>query len=248
MPIRWKEYSSANAYDELITPHGRARKAAQRAARYIGSLTDAELRERRDAAELAMRVMGITFTVYSDQGGIDRAWPFDIIPRMIDGAEWDRTEAGLKQRLRALNMFIHDMYHDRSIITDGVFPAYIVDSSANYLAPCKGAMPAHDIWANICGSDLVRDSDGTVYVLEDNLRVPSGVSYMLENRSVMKFRTRPSGRPRRSTSRKDFGELLIQKSAARYGAAKTRGMAPIRSQSRSRAPRRCARQPGASTW
>src|SRR5512147_1097642 len=132
MAIRWKEYSGANAYDELITSHGRARKAAQQAVRYIGSLTDEELHERRDAAELAMRVMGITFTVYSDQGGIDRAWPFDIIPRIIPAHEWRITEAGLKQRATALNMFIADIYGEQRIIRDGIFPGELLAQSVNF--------------------------------------------------------------------------------------------------------------------
>jgi uncharacterized circularly permuted ATP-grasp superfamily protein len=186
MSIRWKAYSSANAYDELITPHGRARRAAQAAARYIGSLTDAELRGRRDAAELAMRVMGITFTVYSDEGGIDRAWPFDIIPRIIPAREWRVTEAGLKQRARALNQFIADIYGEQRIVKDGIFPAELLARSVNFRKQCMGVRPPLDVWAHICGSDLVRDADGSLYVLEDNLRVPSGVSYMLENRLVMK--------------------------------------------------------------
>jgi uncharacterized circularly permuted ATP-grasp superfamily protein len=186
MSIRWKAYSSANAYDELITPHGRARRAAQAAARYIGSLTDAELRGRRDAAELAMRVMGITFTVYSDEGGIDRAWPFDIIPRIIPAREWRVTEAGLKQRAMALNQFIADIYGEQRIIKDGIFPAELLARSVNFRKQCMGVRPPLDVWAHICGSDLVRDADGSLYVLEDNLRVPSGVSYMLENRLVMK--------------------------------------------------------------
>jgi uncharacterized circularly permuted ATP-grasp superfamily protein len=184
--IQWSKYTAAPAYDELITPQGNARKAARRAMRYIGSLSDTELRERRDAAELAMRVMGITFTVYSDEGGIDRAWPFDIIPRIIPAREWQKIEAGLKQRAMALNMFIADIYAEQRIVREKVFPGELLAKSVNFRKQCMGVRPALDVWAHICGSDLVRDSDGKVYVLEDNLRVPSGVSYMLENRLVMK--------------------------------------------------------------
>jgi uncharacterized circularly permuted ATP-grasp superfamily protein len=188
MPIQWKDYSSEDHYDELITPAGHARVAARGAVRYISSLSDDDLRERRDAAELAMQVMGITFTVYSegDEGGIDRTWPFDIIPRIISGHEWKRIDAGLKQRVQALNMFIADIYGEKRIIRDHIFPREVLAKSVNYRNQCVGIRPALDTWAHICGSDLVRDSDGTVYVLEDNLRVPSGVSYMLENRLVMK--------------------------------------------------------------
>ncbi len=186
MAIRWKDYSSGDSYDELITPAGHARAAARRAVRYISSLSDAEWGERRDAAELAMRVMGITFTVYNNESGIDRVWPFDIIPRIIPAREWRRTEAGLMQRATALNMFIADIYGYQHIIRDRVFPRELLAKSVNFREQCVGIKPPLDIWAHICGSDLVRDSDGKLYVLEDNLRVPSGVSYMLENRLVMK--------------------------------------------------------------
>jgi uncharacterized circularly permuted ATP-grasp superfamily protein len=144
------------------------------------------MNERRNAAELAMQVMGITFTVYSEEGGIDRVWPFDIIPRIIPAKEWQRTEEGLLQRVKALNMFVADIYGEQKIIKDKVFPKEVLAQSVNFRKQCMGIKPAMDIWAHICGSDLVRDKDGTMYVLEDNLRVPSGVSYMLENRLVMK--------------------------------------------------------------
>jgi uncharacterized circularly permuted ATP-grasp superfamily protein len=151
-------------------------------------LSDDDLRERRDAAELAMRVMGITFTVYNEEGegGIDRVWPFDIIPRIIPAREWSQTDAGLKQRVQALNMFIGDLYDKQQIIKDGIFPEEVLAQSVNFREQCMGIKPVHGVWAHICGSDLVRDDKGTMYVLEDNLRVPSGVSYMLENRLVMK--------------------------------------------------------------
>ncbi len=186
MSIQWKDYSSDDSFDELITPAGHARKAARQTVRYISSLSDEEWCERRDAAELAMRVMGITFTVYSNETGIDRVWPFDIIPRIIPAREWRTTEAGLIQRTTALNMFIADIYGAQRIIRDKVFPAGLLTKSVNFRKQCVGVRPLHDIWAHICGSDLVRDRDGRLYVLEDNLRIPSGVSYMLENRLVMK--------------------------------------------------------------
>ncbi|MDX1697496.1 MAG: circularly permuted type 2 ATP-grasp protein [Thiohalobacterales bacterium] len=186
MTIRWKGYSSGDCYDELITPAGNARAAARQAMKYISALNDAEWAERRDAAELAMRVMGITFTVYSSESDIDRVWPFDIIPRIIPAREWRTTEAGLIQRATALNMFIADIYGEKRIIRDQVFPGELLAESVNFRPQCVGVRPPLDVWAHICGSDLVRDRDGKFYVLEDNLRVPSGVSYMLENRLVMK--------------------------------------------------------------
>ncbi len=145
-----------------------------------------ELRERQRATDLEILTMGITFTVYSDGENIDRAWPFDIVPRLIAGSEWERVEIGLKQRLRALNMFIDDLYNDRRIIADGVFPAGLLEDSENYRPECEGISPKFGVWAHISGSDLVRGGDGEFYVLEDNLRVPSGVSYVIENRGVAK--------------------------------------------------------------
>jgi uncharacterized circularly permuted ATP-grasp superfamily protein len=186
MSISWKDYSANGAYDELLTPGGRSRSSAKNVVKYLRSLSEEEMNERRNAAELAMQVMGITFTVYSEEGGIDRVWPFDIIPRIIPAKEWQRTEQGLLQRVNALNMFIADIYGEQKIIKDKVFPKEVLAQSVNFRKQCIGIRPAMDIWAHICGSDLIRDKDGTMYVLEDNLRVPSGVSYMLENRLVMK--------------------------------------------------------------
>ena len=186
MPIRWKDYQVKGFYDELVKGGGRAREGAGQLCSYLRSLSDAELTERKSAAELAIIAQGITFTVYTEGNAIDRAWPFDIIPRMITKKEWDPVDAGLRQRVRALNMFIDDLYHDQKIIKDKVFPKELLEDSANFRKQCVGISPPLGVWAHICGSDLVRDKDGTIYVLEDNLRVPSGVSYMLENRKVMK--------------------------------------------------------------
>lgn len=146
----------------------------------------AGLRERQAAAELAIRAMGISFTVYSEGTNIDRAWPFDVIPRVLSTHEWSRISAGLTQRMVALNLFIDDIYGEGRAIRNGVVPAEVVGESANLRLQCRGARPPQGTWAHISGSDLVRDGDGTMYVLEDNLRVPSGVSYMLENRQITK--------------------------------------------------------------
>ncbi|MEJ2179226.1 MAG: circularly permuted type 2 ATP-grasp protein [Gammaproteobacteria bacterium] len=187
MAIRWKDYKTTGLYDELIQSAGRPRQWARPLCRYFRSMKDEELVERRSASELAIQAMGITFTVYSEEeGNIDRVWPFDIIPRIITKQEWQQVETGLRQRVNALNMFINDIYHDQKIIKDGVFPKQILAKSKNFRKQCVGIKPPLNVWAHICGSDLVRDADGTIYVLEDNLRVPSGVSYMLENRHVMK--------------------------------------------------------------
>ncbi len=176
----------AGVWDELVDADGQPRRAAAALLAQLGALEHAELQQRQDLAEIDILTLGITFTVYSDGRGIDRAWPFDIIPRIIDAAEWRGIARGLIQRLNAINAFIDDLYHDQRIVADGVFPAEILADSFNFRPECIGVSPKFGVWANICGSDLVRDADGTMYVLEDNLRVPSGVSYMVENRAISK--------------------------------------------------------------
>ena len=172
----WTNYRSS-AFDELIGADGGPRPAAGQLVAYLSKLSDRDVAARQVAASAIARVSGITFTVYSDGRGIDRAWPFDVIPRVIDADEWGGIEAGLMQRLRALNRFIDDLYNDQRIVADGVFPAELLDDSRQLPAASAAACsPPFGVWAHICGSDLVRDADGTMYVLEDNLRVPSGVS------------------------------------------------------------------------
>ncbi|GGP56861.1 circularly permuted type 2 ATP-grasp protein [Shewanella saliphila] len=186
MIIDWKAYNTKGFFDELIDGQGNVRLHGQKLAQFFANLSKDELSKARSVADLAIKEMGITFTVYNEGSMIDRAWPFDIIPRTIGKNEWQKVELGLKQRVEALNLFIDDLYHDQKIIKDGVFPRDLLEKSVNFRQQCVGINPPNKIWAHICGSDLVRDGKGTVYVLEDNLRVPSGVSYMLENRSVMK--------------------------------------------------------------
>ena len=187
MPTNWESFQNQPFYDELITPKGNARSYARKLLTYLKKMDKAELEERQQAADLAIKQMGITFRVYSEEeGSIDRAWPFDIIPRLIPAKEWSVVEEGLKQRVQALNLFIDDLYHEQKIVHDKVFPGYLLEDSVNFRPQCVGVDPPLNIWAHICGSDLVRHSDGKIYVLEDNLRVPSGVSYMLENRAVIK--------------------------------------------------------------
>jgi uncharacterized circularly permuted ATP-grasp superfamily protein len=183
--MQWKAYSSAT-YDELVGADGHPRPAALRTSDHIQALGDAELRARQRAAAAEVRAEGITFVVSDGRTNLDREWPFDVIPRVMDAREWTRIERGLVQRLAALNRFIADLYGKQQVIADGVFPRAVLETSRFFLPACLGMSPRHDVWAHICGTDLVRDADGTVYVLEDNLRVPSGVSYMLENRHISK--------------------------------------------------------------
>lgn len=182
----WEHYSTDVFYDELMHSSFQPRLHSHSLCQYLNTLTHENIEKRKLAAELAILEMGISFTVYSDEGNIDRAWPFDIIPRIIAAKEWRTVEQGLKQRLQALNCFIDDVYGEQAFIREGLIPKEIIVSSKNFRSQCVGMKPRHGAWANICGSDLVRDKNGTLYVLEDNLRVPSGVSYMLENRVITK--------------------------------------------------------------
>lgn len=143
------------------------------------------LQKDRQAADFFMH-QGITFTVYAENEGIERIFPFDIIPRIITGAEWDHISAGIKQRLKALNLFLKDVYGEQSIIKDGIIPASLIATCPHFLKEVVGIKVPHDIYIHISGIDLIRGADGIFYILEDNLRTPSGVSYMLENREVTK--------------------------------------------------------------
>lgn len=188
MSIDWKSYPIEGQYDELIGASGIPRCFGEALVKHIDHLDQDELAARQRAADVSIKGMGITFTVYCDESGgaIDRTWPFDIIPRIIQESEWRRVEEGLKQRVQALNLFIEDLYHKQEVVKDGIFPEEILKTSVNFRSQCVGMSPKFGVWAHVCGSDLVKDADGKFYVLEDNLRVPSGVSYMLENRLVTK--------------------------------------------------------------
>jgi uncharacterized circularly permuted ATP-grasp superfamily protein len=184
--IDWTEYDPGDFYDEIISSSGRARPATRSLAAFMRKQTIKHLVSRQQAADLAIQEMGITFAVSSEDQNIDRYWPMDIIPRIIPLHEWRILEQGLIQRLTALNLFIDDIDNEQTILKDKVIPRDIISSSPEFLKQCVGAKPRYGVWAPICGSDLVRDGDGTIYLLEDNLRVPSDVSYGLENRAISK--------------------------------------------------------------
>jgi len=179
-------YQVGDFYDEMFERDGRPRPRAELLARRLATLSDGELQRRQKAADLALLNMGITFNVYGHEAGTEKVWPFDIVPRILDAREWDHIERGLKQRIRALNLFIDDIYNEQKILRDGVVPEWLISSGKCMLSKCAGLNPPQGIWCHITGTDLVRDGDGEIYVLEDNLRCPSGVSYVLENREVMK--------------------------------------------------------------
>jgi uncharacterized circularly permuted ATP-grasp superfamily protein len=184
--MRFTDYDPGEFVDEMFGERSAPRASARALVQFIDALPDGELLRRQRAAERALLTLGITFNVYGDSAGTERIFPFDLVPRIVSADEWERIERGLKQRIHALNLFIDDVYHDQKIVKDGVVPREVIFSAKAWRAPCAGMKPPHGIWCHITGTDLVRHGDGQVYVLEDNLRCPSGVSYVLENRNVMK--------------------------------------------------------------
>jgi uncharacterized circularly permuted ATP-grasp superfamily protein len=184
MPL--DHYNPESFYDELFLASGQPRPHAASLIEWMQQLPERELQQHHETAQLALFNLGVTFRVYSDQQGVERIFPFDIIPRIIDASEWQWLETALKQRIRALNHFLNDIYGQQQIIQDGKIPIDIIESASGFLKPCMGIQPPAGVWCHITGTDLVRDKDGRWFVLEDNLRVPSGISYVLENRRVMK--------------------------------------------------------------
>jgi len=179
--------AQARAFDELwgTSRDRQARQGFEPLARWLADMPPPELDRRQQAAEAAFRSLGITFAVYGDDEAAERIIPFDIIPRIFTAREWANLSAGLEQRVRAINAFIDDVYGARRILADGAIPADIVLGNGQFCIPCAGARPPHGVYAHICGIDLVRTGADEFFVLEDNARTPSGVSYMLENREAM---------------------------------------------------------------
>jgi uncharacterized circularly permuted ATP-grasp superfamily protein len=184
--VRFDSYQAETFYDEMFDADGNVRSEARLLLETVQTLEQGELLRCQHAAERVLLQLGITFNVYGDAAGTERIFPFDLIPRIVSGKEWNWIERGLKQRIHALNEFIDDIYHQQKILRDGIIPDEVIRSAAFYRPQCQGINPPRRVWCHISGTDLVRHSDGQVYVLEDNLRVPSGVSYVLENRNLMK--------------------------------------------------------------
>ncbi len=175
-----------DAYDEMFEAPGHPRIHYRALLDRLLRLTPEELERRHRLADLSMRQQGITFTVYGREQGVERIIPFDPIPRLVNAAEWSRIERGLEQRVRALNLFIGDVYHDRKSLRDRVVPPELVFGASGYRRQCVGLRVPRDVYIHVSGIDLIRDVDGRFLVLEDNCRTPSGVSYVLKNRQVMK--------------------------------------------------------------
>jgi uncharacterized circularly permuted ATP-grasp superfamily protein len=176
-------------YDEMYCADGAVREHYREFERWLEEQSQDSMRNKRAEADLVFRRVGITFAVYGEKdeegSGTERLIPFDVVPRVIPAAEWRQLEAGLRQRVRALNLYIHDVYHDQQIVKAGRIPADEIFRNSQYRPEMHGVDVASNIYAHIAGIDVVRAGAGEYYVLEDNLRVPSGVSYMLENRKMM---------------------------------------------------------------
>lgn len=182
----FSNYEVGAFYDEMFSSDQRIRAWYEEFSKEIEQMSKEELQSKQHAAERALHSMGITFNVYFEGEGVERIMPLDIIPRIIERKEWDNLAKGLVQRVEALNLFIDDIYHDQKILKDGIIPESVIKSSKGFLKQCMGVDPPKGIWCHITGTDLIRDDNGDFLVLEDNLRCPSGVSYVLENREILK--------------------------------------------------------------
>ncbi|WP_045220680.1 circularly permuted type 2 ATP-grasp protein [Desulfonatronum thioautotrophicum] len=188
--LNFDGYEMGTFYDEMFEAPGVPRPGTKLLLDKLRSLPPNELLTRQAAAEKVFFDLGITFSVYGHEQGTEKIFPFDIVPRVIEAREWNILEQGLKQRIQALNLFLDDIYHDQKILQDKVVPRDIIETSAGYFPACQGLNPPLGVWCHITGTDLIRDENGEFHVLEDNLRSPSGVSYVLANRQVLK-RTLP---------------------------------------------------------
>lgn len=182
----FRPYESREFFDEMLLPDGGVRPHYARFMQLFGELNRQDFEEKRRAVDLSFLHQGITFNVYGDVQGAERVFPFDLMPRIIPAREWEQIEAGLVQRITALNLFLHDIYHDQHILRDGTIPAEYVFSAKHFRREFVGCKVPRDIYIHICGTDIIRDRDGKYLVLEDNGRCPSGVSYLLENRRALK--------------------------------------------------------------
>ncbi|TXE11252.1 circularly permuted type 2 ATP-grasp protein [Algoriphagus aquimarinus] len=184
--MKTEGYNAGEHYDEMISGEGEIREHYNEFYNHLKKTSSKKMNQLQHSANQTQRSMGMTFNVYHDNQGMEKILHLDIIPRIIPNSEWQKLEAGLKQRTQALNMFLQDVYNERNILKDGIVPSDLILKSKDYLEPCIGLTPPKGIWCHITGTDLVKSKDGEYYILEDNLRCPSGVSYMLESREIIK--------------------------------------------------------------
>jgi len=179
-------YNPESFFDEMMTGDGGVRPHYRKLVERYSSLSADDFEQRRRAVDISFLRQGITFNVYGDSQGVEKIFPFDLVPRIVPAKEWEHIEAGLAQRITALNLFLHDIYHEQRIVKEGVIPPYYVLSGKHFRREFTNFAVPKDIYIHVCGTDLIRDKDGNYMVLEDNGRCPSGVSYVLENRRAMK--------------------------------------------------------------
>ncbi|TYA84086.1 circularly permuted type 2 ATP-grasp protein [Seonamhaeicola marinus] len=202
---------SSGTWDEMYTKDLKLRRQYETISNYLNNTSIEELSKKEELSKQLFIKEGVTFTVYNDSKGIEKIFPFDIIPRIITSEEWKKIEDGIKQRITALNLFIKDIYNEQFILKDEIIPAKLIYDCPYFLREMKGVTPPFDIYVHITGVDLIRNTDGEFYVLEDNLRTPSGVSYMLENREISK-RIFPGILPKCSVlSVSDYPNILYEK-------------------------------------
>ncbi len=185
-PSPFPHYALDDFFDEMIAADGTVRPHYQRFAEPFGKVSTEDFAAKRRAVDLAFLRQGVTFNVYGDAQGTERVFPFDLVPRIIPAHEWEKLEAGLIQRITALNLFLHDIYHEQHIINDGTIPAHYILSAKHFRREFVNFQVPRDIYIHVCGTDIIRDDKGNYLVLEDNGRCPSGVSYVLENRRALK--------------------------------------------------------------
>jgi uncharacterized circularly permuted ATP-grasp superfamily protein len=184
--VNLNTYNTEGFFDEMMDENHQIKPQYALFIEYLKKMDSKKLESLQHATDRAQLSLGMTFNVYSDNQGMERILHLDIIPRIINGKEWDGIEKGLAQRITALNLFIDDIYNDQKILKDSVIPRELILSSTSFLKQCIGLKPPLNVWSHITGTDIIRGGDGHYYVLEDNLRCPSGVSYMLENREILK--------------------------------------------------------------
>ncbi len=186
VPGPFQNYDTGGFFDEMMSGVGNVRPHYRQFFEHFGKVSPADFDEKRRAVDLSFLRQGVTFNVYGDSQGTERIFPFDLVPRIIPAREWEHLEAGLIQRITALNLFLHDIYHEQNIIKDGTIPAHYVMSAKHFRREFMNVNVPRDIYIHVCGTDIIRDAQGQYLVLEDNARCPSGVSYVLENRRALK--------------------------------------------------------------
>lgn len=185
-PPPFQQYRPETFFDEMMQADGSIRPHYERFVKHFSTVRPEEFDAKRTAVDLAFLRQGVTFNVYGDSQGTERIFPFDLVPRIIPAREWEHLEAGLVQRITALNLFLHDIYHEQNILRDGTIPAHYVMSAKHFRREFMNVKVPQDIYIHVCGTDIIRDDRGQYLVLEDNARCPSGVSYVLENRRALK--------------------------------------------------------------